>query len=192
MAPRCRPGPGAPGRAGDAVRARLPDRNSLVDLFAVDKEVDRINRTAPDLENSRRLRKVEAAARQNDGPISEATSVVASCRLPNLDRYQLSMAWPPKVEPINLALLGGFAKTGTPSADDAQLYEPAIDDDGFYTMRRRADAPPLNLVAPPLMDLRGQKVAEQEHRRVEDEQHAQAGLAREREKEARAAAEVRR
>jgi hypothetical protein len=89
-------------------------------------------------------------------------------------------------------MLGGFVKNGTPAATEDQLYEPAIDDDGFYTMRRRADAPPLNLVAPPVMDLREQIIAEQQARRVEDEQRAQAGLAREREKEARKAAEARR
>jgi hypothetical protein len=59
-------------------------------------------------------------------------------------------------------------------------------------MRRKPDAPPLNLVAPPVMDLREQIAAERQARRVEDEQRAQNGRAREREKEARNAAEVRR
>jgi hypothetical protein len=168
----------------------------LVDLFAAvvacDCEVDRINRTAPDLENSHRLRRVEAAARGNDGPITGDMSILGMVRLPNLNQFALTMAWPPKLEPINLAMLNGFAKNGTPGAGDGDLYEPAIDDDGFYTMRRRADAPPLNLVAPPVMDVHEQIAAEQQARRVEDEQRAQAGLAREREKEARAAAEARR
>jgi hypothetical protein len=167
----------------------------LVDLFAAvtacDREVDRINRTAPALENSHRLRRVEAAARGNDGSIADDTSILGMVRLPNLNQFALTMAWPPKVAPINLAMLGGFVKNGTPGAD-GDLYEPAIDDDGFYTMRRRADAPPLNLVAPPVMDLREQKLAEQLARRAEGEEHAQAGLGREREKEARAAAEVQR
>jgi hypothetical protein len=164
----------------------------FTDVVAVDKEIDRVNRTAPDLECSHRLRKVEASVRHNDGPIADGTSILASCRLPNLNQFALTLAWPPKVEPINTAMMHGFAKNGTPGAGDGDFYEPALDDDGFYTMRRRADVAPLNLVAPPVMDLREQKLAEQQARRVEGEQQAQAGLAREREKEARAAAEVRR
>jgi hypothetical protein len=168
----------------------------LVDLFAAvvacDREVDRINRSAPDLENSHRLRKVEAAARGNDGPITGETSILGLVRRPSLNQFSLTLAWPPKLQPINTAMMTGFAKNGTPDESEGDLYEPVLDDDGFYTMRRRADAPPLNLVAPPVMDLREQIAAERQARRVEDEQRAQNGRAREREKEARNAAEVRR
>jgi hypothetical protein len=41
-------------------------------------------------------------------------------------------------------------------------------------MRRKPDAPPLNLVAPPVMDLREQIIAEQKRRGIEAEAQARS------------------
>jgi hypothetical protein len=145
-----------------AIRDQLADKfnsryatvvQELVSLFtdmaACDREIDRINNSAPDAEGTRRLRKVEAVARGIDH--APGTSIVETCQLPALlvGQYGAQQAWPAAKPNIAVQLLGMFPKTGTPDPNDDQFYEVALDEvAGHYIMRRRPDAPPLAL--PPL------------------------------------------
>jgi len=121
----------------------------FTDMAACDREIDRINNSAPDSEGTRRLRKVEAVARGID--YAPGTSIVETCRLPALlsGQYGAQQAWPTAKPNIAVQLMGIFPKTGRPDPNDDEFYEMVLDEvAGHYTMRRRPEAPPLAL--PPL------------------------------------------
>jgi hypothetical protein len=107
----------------------------FTDMAACDREIDRINSSAPDSEGTYRLRKVEAAARGID-PVP-GTSIVETCRLPALlvGQYGAQQAWPAAKPNIAVQLLGMFPKTGTPDPNDDQFYELVLDEvAGHYVM----------------------------------------------------------
>jgi hypothetical protein len=147
-------------------------------IIRCDRDVTRINTTAPESE-SMRLRKVEAAARDVDA-VQGDSSIIDSCRLPNLTRYGVTMAWPPAETLTSLQVLAGFLRNGTPDASEDEHYETVFDEStGFYVARRRADAPPLFLpAAPPQMTMREQALAEQAARAEERERLASEGARR--------------
>lgn len=166
----------------------------LVDLFnrvvAVDRAVDAINQSAPDCEDSHRLRHVEAAARRNDMPLIGEASILGFCRLPNFDQFRLSLAWPPAAQPVNLGMVSDLIHNGSSDPSEDRFYETIFDEEsGAYKSVRRSDAPPLTLVQPSVMDPREQALAAQAARGEEEQRRAEEGRRREREREAIAARE---
>ena len=98
------------------------------------------------------MRKVEAAARGFDLGHG-GVSVLENCRLAHLlvGQHGASQAWPLPQKPIALALLSTFPRNGVPDPNEDEFYEVVYDEDaGHFVMRRRADAPPLELPPAPL------------------------------------------
>jgi hypothetical protein len=154
--------------------------DELISLFtaigACDQAIDRLHAAAPATDNGRRLRKVEAEARDiNAIALQGDASIIESTKLPRFAQHGVQLAWPlAKPSPL-LGLLDIFPKNGNPDPANFDHYESFFDEAaGCYTMRRKPDAPPLVLPpAPPVMDsMRDQILAEQKSRGEGDERFA--------------------
>jgi hypothetical protein len=112
-------------------------------IAACDQGIDRLHAAAPANEGARRLRKVEAEARDIEAIVLQGdASIIDSTRLPKFAQYGCAMAWPLAKPSALLGLLDIFPKNGMPSSDDDAFYEAFFDEAaGHFSMRRKSDAP---------------------------------------------------